>query len=150
MAVAAVASLSAARFSALGAGAPAIENIDARCRKARREVEWIMVPALPASGCQCAWHRAKAVASTRVLAILFVVPSILRIGPYRFFFFANENGEPQHVHVQRDRMLAKFWLSPVALASSSGFPAQELTRLLGMVEANHRIFVEAWNGFFGS
>ena len=84
------------------------------------------------------------------LAVLFAVPTILRIGPYRFFFYANENGEPPHIHIQRDRMLAKFWLSPVALASSNGFPAQELTRLLGMVEDNHPNFLEAWNGFFGS
>lgn len=37
----------------------------------------------------------------------------------------------------------------VSLAGSSGFPAQELSRLLGMVEANQETFVEAWNGFFG-
>ncbi|MCC6439243.1 MAG: DUF4160 domain-containing protein [Rhodanobacteraceae bacterium] len=78
------------------------------------------------------------------------MPTILRIGAYRFFFYPNENGEPHHVHFQRDRMLAKFWLVPVALAGSSGFAAQELTRLLAMVEANRETFVEAWNGFFGS
>jgi len=39
------------------------------------------------------------------------VPTILRDGPYRFFFFSNEGFEPPHVHVQRDRAIAKFWLS---------------------------------------
>ena len=47
-------------------------------------------------------------------------------------------------------MLPKFWLVPVSLAGSSGFPAQELTRLLGIVEANQQTYVEAWNEFFGS
>ena len=28
------------------------------------------------------------------------VPTILRVGPYRFFFFSNENNEPAHIHVQ--------------------------------------------------
>lgn len=67
-----------------------------------------------------------------------------------FFFYANESGEPRHIHVQRERLLAKFWLKPVSLASSSGFPAQELSKLMGMVESNQQLFVEAWNGFFNS
>jgi hypothetical protein len=51
-----------------------------------------------------------------------VSPTIRRIGPYRFFFFANESGEPAHVHVQRERMLAKFWLEPIELARSVSAP----------------------------
>lgn len=47
-------------------------------------------------------------------------------------------------------MLAKFRLGPVSLAGSVGFAAQELNRLLGMVEENQQIFVEAWNEFFSS
>lgn len=78
------------------------------------------------------------------------MPTVLRIGAYRFFFYANENGEPPHIHVQRERLLAKFWLKPVSLDSSSGFPAQELNKLLGMVEAHQQTFVEAWDEFFGS
>jgi hypothetical protein len=76
------------------------------------------------------------------------VPTVLRIGPYRFFFYANENEEPAHIHVQRDRALAKFWLKPVAYASSSGFSAQELSKLLKLVEENKEVFEEAWNEFF--
>ena len=47
------------------------------------------------------------------------------IGPFRFFFYGNEKGEPAHIHVQRENMLAKFWLAPVALASSTRFPPKE-------------------------
>ena len=78
------------------------------------------------------------------------MPTILRIGAYRFFFYANETGEPPHIHVQRESMLAKFWLNPVLLSSSVGFPSQELNKLQGLVEANEIIFVEAWNEFFSS
>ena len=31
------------------------------------------------------------------------MPTILRIGPYRFFFYSSEDGEPIHVHVIRDK-----------------------------------------------
>ena len=78
------------------------------------------------------------------------MPTVLRIGSYWFFFYANENGEPLRIHIQRERMLAKFWLEPVALARSIGFPAPELRKLMGMVEANQQTFKEAWNGFFSS
>jgi len=78
------------------------------------------------------------------------MPTVLYIGAYRFFFYANENGEPHHIHVQRERSLAKFWLKPVSLAGSKGFAAQELNKLLGLVEANQQTFMEAWNDFFGS
>jgi hypothetical protein len=77
------------------------------------------------------------------------VPTILRVGPYRFFFYSNENNEPAHIHVQREDALAKFWLDPVALASSTGFPAQELTKLSRLVRENTAKFLEAWNEYFG-
>lgn len=76
------------------------------------------------------------------------MPTVLRIGAYRFFFYANKNGEPHHIHVQREVFLAKFWLKPVLLSSSVGFSAQELRKLHGLVEENQQIFVEAWNEFF--
>ena len=76
-------------------------------------------------------------------------PTIDRIGPYRFFFFGNEGSEPPHLHVQRERKLAKFWLSPVHLAHSTGFAAHELGELLRMVTANEGRFLEAWHEFFG-
>jgi len=80
------------------------------------------------------------------------MPTILRIGPYRFFFYSNENGEPAHIHIhiQRERMLAKFWLKPVALASSTRFSSHELKKLEIMVTENQAKLLEAWNEYFSS
>lgn len=36
------------------------------------------------------------------------MPTVLHIGPYRYFFYSNERGEPAHIHIRRDRALAKF------------------------------------------
>ena len=48
------------------------------------------------------------------------MPDVLRIGPYRFYFWSRENQEPPHIHVKRDRALAKFWIDPaVVLAKGS-------------------------------
>jgi hypothetical protein len=76
------------------------------------------------------------------------VPTVARIGPYRFFFFSNEGVEPAHVHIQREQALAKFWLLPVVLASSSGFASHELRRLQGLVEEHLEHFQESWREFF--
>ena len=76
------------------------------------------------------------------------MPTVLRLGPYRFFFYSNENGEPAHIHIQRERMLAKFWLTPVALASSTRFPPQELRKLQQLVVENRDTFLEAWDDYF--
>ena len=76
------------------------------------------------------------------------MPTVLRIGPYRFFFYSNENGEPAHIHIQRDKMLAKFWLKPVLLAGSTRFSSEELRKLESLVVKNHDVILEAWNEHF--
>lgn len=78
------------------------------------------------------------------------MPTVARIGPYRFFFFGNEGLETSHIHVQRDRSLAKFWLNPVVLASSSGFAAHEIRRIQRLVEEHREQLEEAWREFFSS
>jgi hypothetical protein len=49
------------------------------------------------------------------------MPAILRIGAYRFFFYAGDRDEPQHVHVERDDKIAEFGLDPVRFQRSGGF-----------------------------
>ena len=76
------------------------------------------------------------------------MPTILRIGSFRFFFYSNENGEPAHIHIQRENMLAKFWLNPVNLASSIRFSPKDLRKLQRLVTENKEVFLEAWNEHF--
>jgi hypothetical protein len=70
----------------------------------------------------------------------------LRIGPFRFFFYSNENGEP--AHIQKDRSLAKFWLNPVSLVGSTRFSPKEIRDLKKRVEKNREKLWEAWNEYF--
>ena len=62
------------------------------------------------------------------------MPTVLRVGPYRFHFYSAENREPAHIHVARDDLEAKFWLEPVALAANYGFSAAELRDVKRLVE----------------
>lgn len=77
------------------------------------------------------------------------MPTVLRIGPYRFHFYSREAGEPPHIHVSRDDLEAKFWLGPVLLEENFGFPSHELSKIAGLVEENEQDFVSAWNTFHG-
>ncbi len=77
------------------------------------------------------------------------MPTILRDGPYRFYFHSHEPNEPPHVHVDRDDFSAKFWLSPVVLARNLGFKAHELRDIERIVAARQGTFLEAWHGHHG-
>lgn len=51
------------------------------------------------------------------------MPTVLRSGPYRFFFYAGDRDEPPHVHIERD----------------------DIERL---VRTNQMKLIEAWNEYF--
>jgi len=76
------------------------------------------------------------------------MPTVLRIGPYRFFFYAGDRDEPPHVHVERDKHLAKFWLNPVILHTSRGFGVTETNYIKKLVEGNREVLLGNWNEFF--
>ena len=76
------------------------------------------------------------------------MPTVLRTGPYRFFFYAGDRDEPQHVHVERDDKIAKFWLDPVRLQQSGGFSRAELRRIERTIQENQSELIEAWNEYF--
>src|ERR1017187_10331753 len=54
------------------------------------------------------------------------MPTILRDGPYRVYFYSHDLSEPPHLHMDRDDRSAKFWLDPISLASNLGFKPKEL------------------------
>lgn len=47
-------------------------------------------------------------------------------------------------------MLAKFWLHPIILASSTRFSPKDLRKLETLVTENKETLMEAWNGYFSS
>jgi len=76
------------------------------------------------------------------------MPTILRIGAYRLFFYAGDGGEAEHIHVERDDSVAKFWLTPVRLDRSGGFNRSELLHIHRIVEEHQSALLEAWRDYF--
>ena len=80
------------------------------------------------------------------------MPTLLKEGRYRFFFYSDEGDprEPPHVHVTAGGQIAKFWLDPVELQSSKGLRAHEINHLRKLVERHQSYFMEAWYAHFES
>ena len=76
------------------------------------------------------------------------MPTVLRVGPYRFFFYSADREEPPHVHVEREASRAKFWLEPVRLHDSTGFGRAELGRLERLVDEHAPDLLRGWHDFF--
>ncbi len=76
------------------------------------------------------------------------MPTALRIGPYRFYFYSYDCNEPRHMHVDRENMSAKFWLDPVvSLTENHGFSRKELRDMEKIATENLEILRNEWDTF---
>lgn len=76
------------------------------------------------------------------------MPTVLRVGRYRFFFYSNESQEPPHIHVKARGEEAKFWLDPVEIEVNHGFNGRELGTIQDLDEFHRDELLEAWNEHF--
>ena len=79
------------------------------------------------------------------------VPTIHRLGPYRFSFFSNENQktrEPPHVHVRSSHGTAVFWLTPVSLRDARGYTPREIERIRRIVIGSRDMMLRHWHEYF--
>jgi hypothetical protein len=76
------------------------------------------------------------------------MPTILKIGAFRFFFYAGDRLEPPHVHIERDQNTCKFWIDPVMFCKSHGFSRNEINLIYKMVFENKDHLLRSWNEYF--
>jgi hypothetical protein len=77
------------------------------------------------------------------------MPTVFRIGPYRFFFNSREELR-KHIHVESPDGTVKFWLEPiVALAVYYGMSEKQLKEVEALVKERRNELIEAWNRHFG-
>lgn len=77
------------------------------------------------------------------------MPTVLRVGGYRFYFYSHEPNEPPHIHVDRAEHSLKAWLDPVALARNIGFRGHEINAIPALAEEHREVLLEAWHEYFG-
>lgn len=76
------------------------------------------------------------------------MPTVLRVGAFRFYFYSHEPNEPPHIHVDKDDATIKIWLTDCTVAKSRGFRAQEINGIVAMVEEHQDQLTEAWHECF--
>lgn len=77
------------------------------------------------------------------------MPTVLKSGPYRLFFYAGDRDEPSYVHVGPDNGIGKFWLDPIRLQRSNEFSRGELARIERLMREHRVELMEAGNDKFG-
>ena len=77
------------------------------------------------------------------------MPTVLRVGAFRFYFYSHEPNEPPHVHGDCAEATMKVWLDPVEVAKSRGFRAREINGIVKLVEKHRDQMLEAWHEYFG-
>lgn len=85
------------------------------------------------------------------------MPSLFSIRGYRVYFWANEFGEPIHVHVSKGTPTAnstKLWLTKkggcVVANNNSGIPQHELNDLMEIISAQFELICDRWKEFFAT
>lgn len=75
------------------------------------------------------------------------MPTILRIGGFRFHFYSNEGNEPPHIHVRNSEGECKFWLEPIVLASNRGIATHDLRGIERLVFENKQTLLDSYNEY---
>jgi hypothetical protein len=76
------------------------------------------------------------------------MPTVVRHGPYRLYFYSADGFEPMHVHIIRDKAVAKIWIRPMRVESNRGYGAKELRSVLRIVKNYRKLIEREWNEFF--
>lgn len=78
------------------------------------------------------------------------MPTVLKIGNMRFFFFSREETR-MHIHIICPEGEAKFWLEPaVELSVNCNLSMQKINEIEKIVKEHEDEFKRAWQRFFGN
>ena len=75
------------------------------------------------------------------------MPTVLRVGRFRFHFYSDEGNEPAYIHVRASEGECKFWLVPVRLAKNYGFAAHVLREIEGIINQHQTLLKEKYDEF---
>lgn len=83
------------------------------------------------------------------------MPKLFIISGYVIFFWANENGEPIHVHIAKGKPgpnSTKVWLTKaggcIVASNGSKIPDRTLNELLEIISAQFFFICSKWKEFF--
>lgn len=75
------------------------------------------------------------------------MPTVLRLGRFRFHFYSNEGSEPAHIHVRTVDGECKHWLNPIVLANNRGLSPHELRQIERIIYEQQSFLTEKYYEF---
>ena len=75
------------------------------------------------------------------------MPTVLRIGAFRFHFYSDEGNEPPHIHIETAEGECKFWLNPIRLARNKGVPPASIRDIEKLVFEHCNLLTEKCHEF---
>ncbi|MCG8509979.1 MAG: DUF4160 domain-containing protein, partial [Rhodospirillales bacterium] len=76
------------------------------------------------------------------------MPTVRRIGSFRFHFYSDERQQPAHIHVRTPDGECKFWLVPtIALARNRGVKSIDIRRIERLVYEHETELRNAFNEY---
>ena len=75
------------------------------------------------------------------------MPTVLRIGAFRFHFYSDEGDEPAHIHVDSGDGECKFWLDSVVLAKSVNVSPIDVRKIERLVFEHRNFLMEKYHEF---
>lgn len=79
------------------------------------------------------------------------MPTILFLNGWRFFFYANENNEPIHIHAQKAESEGKFWIKEAEFeieeAWSYNMGPKDKRDVRQIIFSHFEYIIEQWNEF---
>lgn len=83
------------------------------------------------------------------------MPNLFTVSGYKIYFWANEDGEPIHVHVSKGKPSpnsTKIWLTKkggcILAGNGNQIPKKELNQLMIFISAQFFLICSAWKEFF--
>jgi len=78
------------------------------------------------------------------------MPTVLRVGQFRFHFYSDEKDEPPHIHVRAPDSECKFWLAPIALAKNRGLSPHVLRDIERIIYEHEDFLKSQYNVYHNS
>ena len=78
------------------------------------------------------------------------MPTILEENGFSVMVFTLEPNEPAHVHVMKDRKLAKFWLGSLDVAKNRGYRANELMAIRRILKIHQTELKKSYEKIHGT
>jgi len=76
------------------------------------------------------------------------MPTVMKLGSYRFHFYSDEGNEPPHIHVATPDGECKFWLDPVRLARNRGIAPQNIRQMEKIIFKYRDLLEEKFHEYF--